>query len=43
MVGIYGNHPEDRYYEKLLDKYLDEEYPPDTDEDEPKENEYEEI
>jgi len=22
MVGIYGNHPEDRYFERMLDKHL---------------------
>ena len=24
MAGIYGNDPEDRYYERMLDRYLDE-------------------
>ena len=23
MAGCYGDHPEDRYYERMLDSYLD--------------------
>lgn len=23
MAGCYGNDPEDRYYERMLDRYLD--------------------
>jgi hypothetical protein len=33
-MGIYGLHPEDRYYEQLLDSYLDDnfsEYEPEPD------------
>lgn len=26
MAGCYGNHPEDRFYERMLDKYLDKTY-----------------
>ena len=27
MAGCYGNHPEDRYFERMLNKHLDETYP----------------
>lgn len=32
MAGCYGNHPEDRYFERMLWKYLEETYG-DDDED----------
>ena len=37
MAGIYGNHPEDRYFERQLHKYLDEMYGEDDEEVEPEE------
>ena len=36
MAGCYGNSPEDQYYERMLNKYLDETYgdgPEDNDPD----------
>ena len=35
MVGCYGNSQEDRYYERMLNKYLDETYGDCCEEEEP--------
>ena len=50
MAGCYGNHPEDLYFERMLNKYLDEAYPDDEedidideDDDELTAEEWEEI
>jgi hypothetical protein len=39
MPGIYGSHPEDRYFARMLDKYLDETYGDEVEQEEHDEEE----
>ena len=43
MAGCYGNHPEDRHFERMLHKYLAEQYPEDGEECEDEEENEEDI